>query len=322
MSHGGGDPKKVVRAALVANLAIAAAKFVAAFLSGSAATLAEAIHSLADSGNQILLLVGIVLAARPEDARHPFGRAAERYFWPFMVAVMLFTVGGAFSIFEGIAHLRHPAEIVRGDFGTWRSGPRASLVVLGVSVALEAYSCKVAYDEFTRERGQERVSRALFEGRDPTIPLVLLEDFAALAGLAIAFVAVLLTVITGDARIDACGSIGVGVLLVVVAAFVARDVHGLLIGEGLTDANLTRARATLASTEGVVRVVTVRSLHLGPHEALLGAKVAFDPRYGTAEIEAAIDRAEVALRDAVPILKYVYLEPDSDADTAGGPSSA
>jgi cation diffusion facilitator family transporter len=322
MSAGGGDPRKVVRAALASNLAIACAKFAAAFVSGSAATLAEAIHSLADSGNQVLLFVGLVLAARPHDELHPFGHAAERYFWPFMVAVMLFTVGGAFSIVEGVEHLLHPAEVVRGDFGTWRRGPLSSLLVLGVSVLLEAYSCKVALNEFNRERGQERIARALFEGRDPTIPLVLLEDVAALAGLAIAFVAVLATVLTGDARFDAFGSVGVGLLLVVVAFFVARDVHGLLIGEGLTPENLARARAALESAEGVVRVATMRSLHLGPHEALLGAKVAFDPRYGVAEVEAAIDRAEVALRAAVPILKYVYLEPDSDADDlAGAPSS-
>jgi cation diffusion facilitator family transporter len=310
-----------VRAALAANLAIACAKFVAAYVSGSASTLAEAIHSLADSGNQVLLFVGLVLAARPEDSRHPFGRAAERYFWPFMVAVMLFTVGGAFSVAEGLAHLRHPVEIARGDFGTWRSGPLSSLLVLGVSVVLEAYSCSVALDEFNRDRGSQRVASALFEGRDPTIPLVLLEDIAALAGLAIAFVAVLLSTLLGDGRIDAFGSIAVGVLLVGVAFVVARDVHGLLIGEGLTEENLSKAAAALAGTEGVVRVVTVRSLHLGPHEALLGAKVALDPRYGLLEVEAAIDRAEVALRAAVPILKYVYLEPDSDADTAQGPQS-
>ena len=232
MSHAAGDPRRVVRAALAANLTIAAAKFVAAYLSGSAATLAEAIHSLADSGNQMLLLVGLVLAAKPEDARHPFGHAAERYFWPFMVAMLLFSVGGAFSIAEGWHHLMHPQQVRTGDFGTWRAGPLASLVVLGVSVLLEAYSCAVALREFNRERGMRSFVGALFEGRDPTIPLVLLEDLAALAGLAIAFVSVFATVVVGDARIDALGSIGVGVLLVVVAVFVARDVHGLLIGIG------------------------------------------------------------------------------------------
>ncbi len=322
MSHGGGDPRRVVRAALAANLAIAAAKFVAAYLSGSAATLAEAIHSLADSGNQILLLVGLVRAARPEDARHPFGHAAERYFWPFMVAMLLFSVGGAFSIAEGWHHLTHPHPVRAGDFGTWREGPLSSLAVLGLSVLLESYSCAVAFREFNRERGVRSFVGALFEGRDPMIPLVLLEDLAALAGLTMAFAAVLGTVLAGDSRIDALGSVGVGVLLVVVAVFVARDVHGLLIGEGLTDENLARARAALAETDGVRRVVTMRSLHLGPDEALLGAKIALDPSYGVAEVEAAIDRAELAVRASVPILKYVYLEPDSDGDDPTGPSSA
>jgi len=322
MSHGGADPKKVVRAALAANVAIACAKFAAAWVSGSTATLAEAIHSLADSGNQVLLFVGIVLAARPNDARHPFGRSAERYFWPFMVAVLLFTVGGAFSIAEGVSHLLHPHAVLRGDFGTWREGPLASLVVLGVSVALEGYSCSVALQEFNVERGDRPFVAALFEGRDPTIPLVLLEDLAALVGLAFAFAAVLLTVLVGDARIDALGSVAVGLLLVCVAFFVARDVHGLLIGEGLTDENLAKAKAAMAAVPGVVRVVTMKTLHLGPDEALLGSKVAFDPSYDVKALEAAIDRVELAVRAAVPILKYVYLEPDSDADDPTGPASA
>ncbi len=321
MSHGGGDAKKVVRAALLANLAIAGAKFVAAYVSGSTATLAEAIHSLADSGNQVLLFVGIVLAARPETERHPFGRAAERYFWPFLVAIMLFSVGGAFSLFEGVAHLRHPVAIERGVFGAWDRGPLLSLVVLGVSAVLEAYSCAVAFREFNRGRVPGSILTSLFEGRDPTIPLVLLEDVAALAGLALAFFAVLLAVVTGDSRIDAAGSIAVGMLLVAVAYFVARDVHGLLIGEGLTADNLGEVKRAMERTPGIVRVVSLRSLHLGPDEALVGAKVALDPTYGLAAIEETIDRAEAAARAAVPILKYVYVEPDSDADDPNAPAS-
>ena len=322
MSHGGADPKKVVRAALAANVAIATAKFAAAWASGSTATLAEAVHSLADSGNQVLLLVGIVLAARPEDARHPFGRSAERYFWPFMVAVLLFSVGGAFSIYEGIAHLRHPVAVVRGDLGTWREGPLASLLVLGVSVVLEAYSCSVALREFNVERGRSPFFNALLEGRDPTIPLVLLEDIAALVGLTFALLAVVFTVVFGDARIDAVGSVAVGCLLVLVAFVVARDVHGLLIGEGLTDENVAKAKAAMESVPGVVRVVTMRSLHLGPDEALLGSKIAFNVDYDLRAVEDAVDRVKLAVRAAVPVLKYVYLEPDSNGDDPSSPSSS
>ena len=321
MSTGRGDPKKVVRAALVVNLTIAVAKCAAAAASGSTATLAEAVHSFADSGNQVLLFVGIVLGARPESARHPFGRSAERYFWPFLVAILLFCVGGAFSIREGVLHFFHPVPATRGDFGTWHQGPLASLLVLGVSCVLEAVSCAVALKEFNRERGREPFFQALFEGRDPTIPLVLLEDIAALAGLGLAFVAVLFTVFFGDTRIDAAGSVAVGALLVVIAWFIARDVHGLLVGEGLTDANLAKARAAMEGVPGVLRVVTMKSLHLGPDEALLGAKIAFDPACDLATIESTIDVAEAAVRAQVPVLKYIYLEPDSDADDPRAPDS-
>src|SRR4051812_8221576 len=204
--HGGGDPLKVIKAALYANLAIAACKFVAAYFSASTATLAEAVHSVADTGNQALLYTGIVLAAKRDD-RYSFGRAAERYFWPFIVALLLFSVGGAFAVYEGIHKAIHPDAPDLSDFWSFRHGPLTSLVVLALSVIMEGYSCSVALREFRRDAGQKPLGRALFEVKDPTIPLVLLEDISALTGLTIALIAVGLSTVTGNGVWDALGSI-------------------------------------------------------------------------------------------------------------------
>src|SRR6185437_5157592 len=173
--HGGGDARKVIRAALAANLAIAACKLVAAYLSGSTATLAEAVHSVADTGNQMLLFTGIVLSER-RDAGHSFGRAAERYFWPFMVALLLFSVGGAFALYEGVHKALHPEARDLSDLWSLRHGPLSSLVVLGVSMCMEGYSYTVALRELRREARGKPVTDAIFAVKDPTIPLVLLED--------------------------------------------------------------------------------------------------------------------------------------------------
>ncbi|MEO5730235.1 MAG: cation transporter, partial [Byssovorax sp.] len=187
--HGGGDPVKVIRAALFANLAIAICKFVAAYLSNSTATLAEAVHSLADTGNQGLLFLGVMLATRRDD-RYSFGRAMERYFWPFIVALLLFSLGGAFALYEGIHKAMHPDVPDLSNFWSFRHGPLTSLVVLGVSAVLEGYSCSIALKEFRLENKGKAFKNALFEGKDPTIPLVLMEDIAALVGLTLAFTAV------------------------------------------------------------------------------------------------------------------------------------
>ena len=204
MSAGGADSKKVVIAALAGNMAIAACKFGAAFLSGSTATLAEAVHSLADTGNQGLLLIGMRLAARPPDAKFPFGRSGEKYFWPFVVALMLFSVGGAFAVYDGIDHIIRPHEEHGSRF--WSYG------VLGVSLAFEAMSFRVAWREFkVLARGRHWLT-AVREARDPTIPLVLAEDTTALVGLAIAFVAVLLSDVTGQPFWDPAGSVCIGLL--------------------------------------------------------------------------------------------------------------
>jgi cation diffusion facilitator family transporter len=315
--HGGGDPLKVIRAALYANLAIAACKLVAAYLSRSTATLAEAVHSLADTGNQGLLFVGVVLAGR-RDSRYPFGRAAERYFWPFVVALLLFSVGGAFAVYEGVHKLFAPEAPDLSDFWSFRRGPLTSLVVLGVSVLMEGYSCSVALGELRRDVGPKRsVARAIFEVKDPTIPLVLLEDLSALAGLTIALLAVGLAAITRSGVWDAAGSVLIGLLLMVVAVLIARDTHSLLIGERATPEMERSAQRIAEGTAGVLSVTQLLTMHLGPDFVVLAMKVAFAPDLSVGEVEEVINEIERRIRGEQPAMKKIFIEPDSHGDGRG-----
>jgi len=315
--HGGGDPRKVIKAALFANLAIAVCKFVAAYLSDSTATLAEAVHSLADTGNQALLFTGLVLSTRRSDARYPFGRAAERYFWPFIVALLLFSVGGAFAVYEGVHKAFHPDTPDLSDFWSLRRGPLTSLVVLGLSVLMEGYSCSVALREFRRDAGTRPLASALFEVKDPTIPLVLLEDISALTGLTIALTAVGLTALTRNGIWDAAGSIVIGLLLMVVAVLIARDTHSLLIGERATVEAEREAQRLAESTPGVDRVTQLLTMHLGPDFVVLAMKVAFDAKLHVTEVEEVINEIERRVRGDMPAMKKIFIEPDSHGDMRG-----
>lgn len=314
--HGGGDPLKVIKAALYANLAIAACKLVAAYLSRSTATLAEAVHSIADTGNQGLLFVGVVLAGK-RDSRYPFGRAAERYFWPFVVALLLFSVGGAFAVYEGAHKLFAPEAPDLSDFWSLRRGPLTSLIVLGVSAVMEGYSCSVALREFRREAGKAKVSEALFEVKDPTIPLVLLEDISALIGLTLAFVAVGLSALTGSGVWDALGSILIGALLMFVAVLIARDTHSLLIGERATPEMERAAQRITEGTEGVRAVTQLLTMHLGPDFVVLAMKVAFAPDMQVDRVEEVINEIERRIRGEQPAMKKIFVEPDSRGDGRG-----
>ncbi len=314
--HGGGDPVKVIRAALFANLAIAICKFVAAYLSNSTATLAEAVHSLADTGNQGLLFLGVMLATRRDD-RYSFGRAMERYFWPFIVALLLFSLGGAFALYEGIHKAMHPDVPDLSNFWSFRQGPLTSLVVLGLSGVLESYSCSVALKEFRRENQGKAVRSALFEGKDPTIPLVLMEDIGALIGLLIAFIAVGLSALTGNGRWDAVGSIVIGVLLMVVAVLIARDTHSLLIGERATLEDEQRSLDIVEGTPNVVRATQVLTMHLGPEFVVLALKVAFVPTLSVEEVESTINEIERRIRKEQPRMMKIFVEPDSHGDLRG-----
>ncbi len=314
--HGGGDPVKVIKAALYANLAIAVCKFVAAYLSGSTATLAEAVHSLADTGNQGLLFMGVRLASKRSDL-YSFGRGKERYFWPFIVALLLFSLGGAFALYEGIHKVIHPEAPDLSNFWSLRQGPLTSLVVLGISMVLEAYSCAVAYKEFKVENQNKDIRTALFGGKDPTIPLVLMEDISALIGLTLAFVAVGLAAYTHNGVWDAAGSICIGALLVIVAALIARDTHSLLIGERATPEMERVAQEVTETTEGVKKVTQLLTMHLGPDFIVLAMKVAFEPTLRVDQIEEVINEVERRLRTRHPEMKKIFIEPDSHGDMRG-----
>jgi cation diffusion facilitator family transporter len=316
MAHGGGDPLKVIRAALFANLGIAICKLVAAYLSRSTATLAEAVHSIADTGNQGLLYAGVVLSTR-RDQDHPFGRAAERYFWPFVVALLLFTLGGVFAIYEGVHKLFSPEAPDLSNFWSFRRGPLTSLVVLGASAVMEGYSCTVALREFRRETRGRPVATALFAVKDPTIPLVLLEDISALVGLSIALVAVTLAALTGNGVWDALGSILIGILLMVVAVLIARDTHSLLLGERATPEMERAAQRATEEVAGVRRVTQLLTMHLGPDFIVLAMKVAFAPDMHLERLEETINEIERRIRDENPAMKKIFIEPDSHGDGRG-----
>jgi cation diffusion facilitator family transporter len=303
------DSRKVVLAALAGNVAIATFKFIAAYLSHSTATLAEAVHSLADTGNQALLLVGMRLAARPADERFPFGRASERYFWPFVVALLLFSVGGAFAIFEGIDHLLHPVAEMRDR--TW------SYAVLGVSLAIEAVSFRVALVEFRKVAAGRSLRRTLLEARDPTIPLVLAEDTTAMAGLVVALAAVAASGLAGQQFWDPVGSIVIGALLCAVALALAWLTHGLLIGEGATPEDQAKALDLARSVEGVESVTQLLTLHLGPDVILLALKVAFAPTLSVGQLEDVTNRIEEKIRGAMPRMRKIFIEADSRGDLRG-----
>ncbi|MFO0756441.1 MAG: cation diffusion facilitator family transporter [Byssovorax sp.] len=314
--HGGGDPVKVIRAALYANLAIAACKFAAAYFSKSTATLAEAVHSLADTGNQALLFVGVRLATKEKEI-YSFGRAMERYFWPFIVALLLFSLGGAFALYEGIHKALHPEPPDLSHFWSLTHGPLTSLIVLGISMVLEGYSCSVALREFRLENKDKPIKSALFEGKDPTIPLVLMEDISALVGLTLAFAAVGLSALTGSGIWDAVGSIAIGVLLAVVATLIARDTHSLLIGERATPEMEREAQALTESTEGVLRVTQLLTMHLGPDFIVIAMKVAFEKGMPVEKVEEVINEAERRIRARQPSMKKIFIEPDSQGDMRG-----
>ena len=292
--------QSVVVKALVANLGIAIAKFVAAFISRSASMLAEAVHSLADSGNQVFLLLGMRKSERREDAIHEFGYAAERYFWAFIVAVSLFTIGATFSLYEGIHKVLHPG----GAMGS----RTVAYVVLGVSIALELYSLSAALAEFKHIKAGRSLKQTIDEARDAVVIVVLFEDIAALVGLVSAFAGLLLTQLTGNGVWDGVGSIVVGITLFGVAAFLARKTKALLIGQSVTPTQRATIVDLVTATAGVERLVHVRTMHLGPEEVLRGMKIAVAPGTTVEQVATLVDGIEVKLRAALPILKRIYVE--------------
>ena len=291
--------KKAVVAALLANTGIAVAKFVGFAITGAASMLAEAVHSVADASNQGLLLLGGSRGARRPSAEHPFGYGRERYFWAFVVSLVLFTLGSLFALFEGYEKLRHPHELA--------SVPVAA-GILAVAVVFEAFSMRTAVRESAKAKGDQSWWSFVRRSKTPELPVVLLEDLGALVGLLMALAGVGLAELTGNPRFDAVGSVGIGLLLGVIAIILVIEMKSLLIGESASPADLERIQQTLQSSDGVLRVVHVRTQHLGPDELLVGAKLEFDAMEFSALCDT-VDRVEQSVRAAVPSARVIYLEP-------------
>jgi len=305
------SPKKSVFMALFANTAIAVAKTAAAVVSGSSAMLAEALHSFADTGNQGLLLLGMKRAERPADEEHPFGHGKERFFWTFVVAASLFTLGGGFSIYHGVTGLIHGHEV---------PDPRIALIVLAVAAVFESAALRTAWKQFQAKRGRRSVRHALREAKDPEILTVLGEDTAALSGIAVAIVGILLSHFTGKAAFDAAASIGIGLILVAVAFFLAREMLGLLLGEAATGPVRRRIVETVSGFDSVDRVIELRTMHVGPQELLIALDVLFHDGLDTDTIERSIDEIEQAIGAAVPDARAIFIEPETSR--AEAPSRA
>jgi cation diffusion facilitator family transporter len=295
---------RVVVAALAVNVAIAVFKFIAAGLSRSTAMLAEAFHSTADTANQIFLLVGMRKSARPPDRDHPFGYGPETYFWAFMVALCIFSVGGGVSVLEGIRKILH-----RHDPATELQDARWAYVVLGVSILLETYSFSVAMKEFRHIRAGRGVRRTLRETRDPTVLTVLFEDLAALFGLLVALAGIFLAHQTGNVAYDGAASIVVGLALGAVAFVLARDTKSLLIGQSVNEADEARIKEVVLAHRDVVELVHLRTMHMAPEEVIAAIKVRFLGNLDTRTLELRINEIEGALRQAVPRLRRIYIEP-------------
>ena len=288
-------------AALGANLGIAVTKLAAFVITGSASMLAESVHSLADSGNQALLLLGRSRARRAQTEEHPFGFGRERYFYAFVVAVVLFTVGALFSLYEGVHKIISPEEIRQ---------PAVAFAVLGIAMVLESFSLRTAVRESNEVRGQIGWTAFIRRAKAPELPAILLEDLAALTGLVFATAGVALATITGNGKWDGAGSLAIGVLLGVVAAVLAVEMKSLLIGESAS-AEVERAIVTaLENGPEVRRVIHLRTLHIGPESVLVAAKIAISGADSAALVAAGIDAAERRVRTAVPIAETIYLEPD------------
>ena len=289
MSSRGGT--KAVVAALGANLGIAATKFGAFALTASSSMLAEAIHSVADSANQVLLLVGGKRAERGATSKHPFGYGRERYIYAFVVSVVLFAVGGVFAVYEGIHKLTHPEPIT-----SWKWAP---IAVLLVAIVLESFSFRTAIRETNQIRGDATWTAFIRHARAPELPVILLEDFAALVGLILAFFGVGLTLLTGDGTWDGVGTLAIGALLVVVAAVLAVETKSLLLGEAATADQVTAIERAIDSQDGICRLIHMRTLHLGPDELLVAAKIAVPRQEPAAGVAATIDEVEADRKSVV-----------------------
>lgn len=312
MSASGGS--KAIIAAFLANMGIAITKFIAWAFSGSSSMLAEGVHSVADSCNQLLLLLGGRRAKQRADRQHPFGYGRVRYVYAFVVAIVLFSVGGVFSIYEGIEKLRHPHPLA-----VWW----LPIVVLVIAICLEAFSLRTAIRESRPLKGDSTWFQFIKRSKAPELPVVLLEDAAALTGLVFALFGVGLTVLTGDGVYDGIATILIGVLLIAVALIVGIEVKSLLVGEGASEEDVAKIEAALLDSKDVGRIIHMKTLYLGPDEFMVGAKIDVDATKTMGEVSVIVNLAERRIRDAVPAAKVIYIEPDIYLDpNADTPSTS
>lgn len=299
-SHGGA----AILAALGANVGIAIVKFIAFLFSGSSSMLAESVHSLADSGNQLLLLLGGRRSKRSADREHPFGYGRERYVYAFVVAIILFSIGGVFSIYEGVHKLEELHDYERPS--TWW----LPIAVLLVSIVLEGMSLRTGIRESRPHKGDGTWVQFIRRAKIPELPAVLLEDVAAITGLVLALIGAGLSFITNLGVFDAAGTIAIGVLLVLVAIVLGTEVKSLLVGEGANERELTKIEQAILGGAETDRIIHLRTLYLGPEELLVAAKIAMPAERTLAEVSTATDAIEQRIRAVVPIARMIYLEPD------------
>jgi cation diffusion facilitator family transporter len=299
MSASGGT--RAVIAALLANTGIAISKFVAFFVTGSTSMLSEAIHSVADSLNQVLLLIGGKRSKREATEQYQFGYGRVRYVYGFIVAIVLFLIGGLYSAYEGWHKWTHPEHIENANI---------AFGVLIIAIILESLSFRTAIKEANHARGNRSMAKFIRDARQPELPVILLEDFGALIGLIFALTGVSLAVVTGDGRWDGLGAISIGILLIIIAVILVREMSSMLIGEAALPEAIEAVRNALISAPIVSSVIHLRTLHVGPEELLVAAKIAVAESSSAEQIVRGIDEAEKMLRTAVPTAKYVFLEPD------------
>jgi cation diffusion facilitator family transporter len=295
----GESSKTAVVAAIAANVAIAATKLAAASVTGSSAMLSEGIHSVVDTGNGALLLVGLRAARRPADEDHPFGHGKELYFWTLIVAILIFAVGGGMSVYEGIAHLERPAPL---------ENPFWNYLVLGFAMVFEAISWTVAWREFRQTRGDRSILGALHHSKDPSLFTIVLEDTAALLGLVVAFCGVLLSHLLENPYVDGAASIVIGLILAVVAGFLAYESRGLLVGESAEPAVVAGISELVLADVDVLQVARLLTMHMGPREVLLNLKLVFRPQLSADDVGRAVDRLEEHIRERYPEVRRIYVE--------------
>ena len=302
---------KVIYAALIGNSLIAITKFTAAALTGSSAMLSEGIHSVVDSGNQLLLLHGMRQATKAADARFPFGHGREIYFWSFVVAILIFAVGAGVSMYEGVRHLMHPSPIER---------PLMNYVVLGLALIFEGWAWSMAMREFRRVKGEWGYFEAVRHSKDPSLFVVIFEDSAAMLGLAVAFVGILLGHLTGWPYFDGIASVLIGMILAATAIWLVIETKSLLIGESATPEVVRGIRQIARARQEIRHVNEILTMHMGPDYVLVNISVEFDPDVSAADIEIAVAQLDARMKQAYPRVKRIFIEGETrHADGAAGP---